>query len=119
MKTTQSTWSPFQSPEVREICAHLPPAEHALLIADARQRGRDIGRWLAVPFGVAVGLLFWSWQVGVALLALFIIYFAISGFPRLRAMQRRSMTLLCETEWARSRGYTPERLKLIAFPWTR
>jgi tetrahydromethanopterin S-methyltransferase subunit G len=117
MKTSQSTWSPFQSPEVREICAHLTPVEHAQVIADACQRGTDIGRWIAIPFGVTVGLLFWSWQVGLVLLALFIIYFALSGFPRIRAMRRRSMALLCETEWARSRGYTPERLRLMTFPW--
>ena len=118
MKITQSTWSPFQSPEVREICAHLTPAEHAQLIADARQRGTDIGRWFAIPFGVTVGLLYWSWQVGLFLLALFIIYFAFSGYPRLRAMRRRSMVLLCETEWARSRGYAPERLRVMSFPWS-
>jgi hypothetical protein len=118
MKTTQSTWSPFQSPEVREICEHLTPAEHAKLIADARQRGTDLGRWIAFPFAVTVGLLFWSWQVGLVLLPLFIIYFAISGFPRIQTMRRRSMGLLCETEWARSRGYTPERLRLMSFPWS-
>jgi len=118
MKIAQSTWSPFQSPEVREICAHLTPAEHAQLIADARQRGTDIGRWIAIPFGLTVGLLYWSWQVGLVLLALFIIYFAVSGYPRIRGMRRRSMALLCETEWARSRGYAPERLRLMTFPWS-
>ncbi len=118
MKLTQSTWSPFQSPEVREICAHLTPAEHALLIADARERGTSIGRWIAVPFGVTAGLLFLSWQAGLVLLVFFIIYFAVSGLPRFRAMRRRSMELLCETEWARSRGYTPERLRLMTFPWS-
>ena len=119
MKAAQSTWSPFQSTEVREICAHLTPAEHAQLIADARQRGSDIGRWIAGPLGVTVGLLFWSWQVGLALLALYVVYFAFSGYARLRAMRCRSMELLCETEWARSRGYTPDRLRLMTFPWTR
>lgn len=118
MKVAQSTWSPFQSSEVREICAHLTPAEHAQLIADARQRGSDIGLRIAGPFGVTAGLLVWSWQVGLVFLALFAIYFAISGYPRLRAMRRRSMELLCETEWARSRGYKPERLRLMTFPWS-
>ncbi len=115
MQSTQSTWSPFQSPEVREICAHLTPAEHSRLIADARQRGTDIGRWIVLPFGITGGLLFWARQVG---LVLFIIYFAVSGYPRIRAMRRRNMELLCETEWAQSRGYRPERLRLMAFPWS-
>jgi hypothetical protein len=116
MKLTESTWSPFQSQEVREICAHLTPAEHARIIADARQRGADIGRWIAVPFGVACGFIVFAWQLGVALLAVFAIYFAVSGWSRLRAMRRRSMELLCETEWACGRGYTPERLRLMRFP---
>ncbi|PHR88830.1 MAG: hypothetical protein COA78_36255 [Blastopirellula sp.] len=134
MNTTQSTWSPFQSPEVREICEHLTPAEHAQLMDNARQCSTDIGWWMAtrseVAFGlwfwwmatrseVAFGLLFWSWQFGLVLLPLFVINFAISGFQFFRAMQRRSMGLLCETEWARSRGYTPEGLRLMAFPWSK
>ena len=119
MKVTQSTWSPFQSPEVREICAHLTPAEHAQFIADARLRGTEIARWIAIPFGVAGGALYWSWQIGLVLLALFGVYFVVSGFPRLRAMHRRSMALLCETAWARGRGYTPERLRPMVFPWAR
>src|SRR4051795_10052222 len=99
MNPTRSTWSPFQSPEVREICAHLTPAEHEQLIANARQCGKDIGRWIAIPFGVAVGLLLWSWQVGSVLVALFTIYFAASGYPRIRTMRRQSAAWLCKTEW--------------------
>ena len=118
MTHLQSTWSPFQSPEVREICAHLTPAEHARLVADARQRGTDIAREIVGPFGVSFGLLFWSWQVGSVVLAVLGICFAISAFPRVRAMRRQSMELLCETDWARSQGYKPERLRLMTFPWT-
>ena len=119
MKLTQSTWSPFQSPEVREICANLTPAEHAQIIAHARERGTDIWRWIVALFGSIAAMLVWSWQVGLLLLPLVIIYFAASGLPRLRAMRRRSKELLCETEWGRSRGYTPERLRLMTLPWTR
>jgi len=119
MKIMQSTWSPFQSPEVREICAHLTPAEHAQLIADARQRGTDISRWIAVPFGVTLCFfVLLPWQVGWVLLSSFVIYVAIFRYPQLREMRRRSRELLCEAEWARSRGYAPERLRLMAFPWS-
>jgi hypothetical protein len=110
LKLPQSTWSPFQSPEVREICANLTPDEHARLIANACQRGREIGWWIAVPFGIAVASLLYSRQLGFVLMTLFAIYFVVSGWPRMRAMRRRTMEFLCETEWARSRGYTPEHL---------
>ena len=46
----ESTWSPFQSAEVREICAHLTPTEHARLMEDARGReklGSCLGRVLS------------------------------------------------------------------------
>ena len=119
MKLTESTWSPFQSAEVREICAHLTPEEHARLRGDARWRGQQIGQRLAVPSGVVAGSFGWSWQLGIVLLALFIVYFAVSGLPRLRAMRRRSIELLCETEWARRHGYSPDRLRLMTFPWSR
>ncbi len=119
MKLTESTWSPFQSAEVREICAHLTPEEHARLRGDARWRGQQIGQRLAVPSGVVAGSFGWSWQLGIVLLALFIVYFAVSGLPRFRAMRRRSIELLCETEWARRQGYSPDRLSLLTFPWSR
>src|ERR1039458_7575320 len=118
MKIMQSTWSPFQSPEVREICAHLTPVEHARLVTNARHRGAEIGGSMAtMSFAIAAVFLFLSWQlfswwtflVGLALIS---IYFAIADAPRRQAMRRRSLELLCETEWAQSEGYTPDRLKL-------
>ena len=119
MKLSQSTWSPFQSPDVREICAHLTPEEHARLIADARYRGAQIGWWIAVPFGIVAGSFVFSRHLGLALVAVFAIYFAVVGWPRLRTMRRRSMELLCATEWAHNCGYTPERVSLMRFPWSR
>ncbi len=114
IKITDSTWSPFQSPEVRGICARLALEEHARLLADARRQGQEIGQWLAVPLGIVAGSFGWSTRLGSVLLALFVVYFAVSGLPRLRATRRRTIELLCETEWARSRGYTPARLRLMA-----
>jgi hypothetical protein len=117
-RLSQSTWSPFQSPEVREICANLTPAEHTRLIDDARQRGTDLGRWFAAPFSLAIGLILFSWQWGLVSLVFFVTYFVGWGWPRLRNMRRKSIEMLCDTEWARSHGYTPERLRLTKFPWS-
>lgn len=61
MRLSQSTWSPFQSSEVREICANLTRKEHTRLIDDARQRGMDGRRWFVVPSSVAIFFLFFSW----------------------------------------------------------
>jgi hypothetical protein len=117
--TSESIWSPFQSPEVREICAHLTRTEHALLMEDARGRGRQIGQWFAVPLAVVVGFLYWSWRLGLVLVALFVVYFVLWVIPRFRAMRRHSIEFLCETEWARSRNYAPARLRLMTLPWSK
>ena len=116
---SESTWSPFQSAEVREICAALSPTEHARLMEDARERGRQIGEWFAVPVAIVVVLLLWSWRLGLALVALFVVYFVLWALPRFRAMRRRTIEILCATEWARTQNYTPTRVRLLTFPWSK
>jgi hypothetical protein len=116
---SESTWSPFQSAEVREICAHLSPTEHARLMQDARERGRMIGQLFAVPLAIVGVLLFWSWRLGLSLVALFAVYFVLWVLPRFRAMRRRTIELLCETEWARKHNFTPTRFRLMTFPWSK
>jgi hypothetical protein len=116
---SESTWSPFQSAEVREICAHLSPTEHARLMEDARERGRQIGVWFAAPLAIVGVLLFRSWRLGLPLVALFVVYFVLWVLPRFRAMRRRSIELLCATEWARTQNYTPTHVRLMTFRWSK
>jgi hypothetical protein len=54
MKFTESTWSPFQSAPVRDICAHLSAAERGDLFAMSAQYGRASGWRFAVPFAAVV-----------------------------------------------------------------
>jgi hypothetical protein len=116
---SESTWSPFQSTEVRAICTHLNPTEHARLIDGAMERGRQIGLWFAVPLTGVIGFLFWSWRLGLMLVALFVVYFVLWVLPRFRAMRYRSIEMLCETEWARTQNYVPTRLRLMTLPWSK
>lgn len=74
---------------------------------------------MAGPLGVICGLLVWSFHVGLILLLAYCIYFVLVALPRIRAMRRHSLELLCDTEWARSKGYTADRLKLMTSPWAR
>ena len=119
MTHEQSTWSPFQSREVREICEHLTPSEHTKLITLARQRGRDIVVWIAAPLFVTLISGSWSWHLELALVALFIIYFLVSGLKRIQTMRRHNLELLCRTEWAQRQGYTPTSVRLETFPWSK
>jgi len=120
-RATESTWSPFQSPEVREICTHLTPMERARLINDARGRGRRIALWFALPLAIIVlALWHWeSWRLRLVLVTASAGYFILWILPRFRAMRRRSIEMLCETEWARSHNYTAARLRLMTFPWSK
>jgi hypothetical protein len=123
------TWSPFQSPDVREICTHLTADEHAHLIEDAQQRGREIGKWIGSPGSLIAVFMFavstaaasflGSWQLALVSLTLLSIYLVVSGRARMRGISRRSVESLCNTEWARSRGYTAADLRLRTFPWSK
>ena len=57
--------------------------------------------------------------LGLSLLALFTVYFMLWLLPRFRAMRRRSIELLCETEWARGQNYTPSQVRIMTFPWSK
>ena len=119
MKAMQSTWSPFQSQEVREICAHLTAAEKQRLLAHAADYGSQTAWWFAFPFSVVVVSFFYSRLLGFVLLVPFIIYCVTVERQRIRAHQQRVRALLASTEFARERGYRPEALRMFAFPWSR
>ena len=109
-KPSQSwgTWSPFQSPEVREICAHLTKAE----INQFWLLGLLFGVWImAATFGIPA-LIRSSPSPGNWIVAsVFGILFVVS-LPMLHRMMRQ---FLCSTGWARERGFTPEQLRLFSF----
>ena len=114
---TNSTWSPFQSPEVKEICAHLTPEEQEQFVRQARDNGARLGNRFAFP-AVLTGMSFaYSSRVGSVLLVFCAIYFLVVGLPTLRKMRDRTRQLLCDTAWAQSHGYTSEKLRLMVFPW--
>ena len=116
---SNSTWSPFQSPEVREICAHLTADERARLEENAGRYGREIAGWVVLPVAVVSISFLWSARLGFVGVAVFALYFVAALWPKMRAMRLRSVELMCQSEWARGRGYTAATLRSFAFPWSR
>lgn len=116
-KLTESTWSPFQSPEVRDICEHLTPSEKHELMHLAREYGRKSGLRFGIPAAlIAVSFSFGhSVTTGLILSGLTIVYMLTFERRRIRAHQKRVRGMLCATEYARSRGYQPETLRIS--PW--
>lgn len=100
--------SPLQSPEVRDICAHLTKAESN----QVSLLGLLFGVWIvAAIFGIPALVRSspgpGSWIVASVLGILFVV-----SIPMLLRMARQ---FLCSTGWAKERGFTPDKLRLFSF----
>ena len=98
------TWAPFQSADIRAISIHMTLAEKSA----AAWQGALYGIWVAIsvaiPVGVTVAHLSWATVfLAVLLAAVHILCIPI--------WQRKQKEFLCSTDWARSQGLTPERLR--------
>jgi lysylphosphatidylglycerol synthetase-like protein (DUF2156 family) len=92
-----ATWSPFQSDEVRAICAHMTDEERS----QAGGRSALYGVWVVAsvvaPLGAAWSLQTpWMWTL--AALAI------LTHLVLIPVWQRRVRAFLSSTEWARERG---------------
>lgn len=108
MKANWTTWSPFQSPEVRDICAHMTDAERARLA----ERGSGYGLWVAVTLAMPLAFAFSYRSLGAIVTAAVLVTVHLICTPIWQKQQKR---FLCSTDWARERGITPDRLRMFAF----
>ena len=107
-KQDWGTWSPFQSPEVRNICTHLTKAErnHMSVL------GLLFAAWIpGTVFGLPALIRSFPAPGNWIVAAVWVVLFFVS-IPMLQRMVRH---FLCSTEWARLQGFTPEELRLFAF----
>ncbi len=101
-------WAPFQTPLIREICAHMTEAEKR----DALWRALLFGFWNAgTIFGPFFCVLYvpspLGWIVGIVALVI-----GLSFSSLWRRMERE---FLCSTAWAKQQGIKPETLRLSRF----
>jgi len=111
MNTTSKnwkTWSPFQSPEVRDICAHMTDAERA----EVSQRGGGYGLWVAATFALPLAFALTYRSLVAIVIASILVTVHIVCIPIWQKCQKR---FLCSTAWAREQGFTPERIRMFAF----
>lgn len=109
------TWSPFQSREVREICAHLTDDELDMLVQRSRDFGFKMGAWVALPISSAGAYMIIADNGGSIAFALFpcaVILVSAAFVPR---QQKKQKELLCSTAWAKEQGIEPDRLKVFSF----
>ena len=100
-------WSPFQSRQVREICAHMTEAEKR----EATIRGALFSVWIVTTcFGPFFAVEFMprpmGWFIGPIIFLV-----GIACFPVWRRMTRE---FLCTTAWARQQALKPDDLRYAA-----
>ena len=108
-----STWSPFQSQQVKEICSHMTKAERIAVL----KRGGLCGLLIGIIPG-AIGLVLGPLVVGSALLGvilcalLFPLVALLLWTKWLPYCSRSQQSLLASTEWASGQGMKADDIRL-------
>ena len=102
------TWSPFQSPEVREICSHMNDTEKA----QVRRQGIGYGVWVVITCAFPLSYAVTDPSRLSIIVAAILVTIHIVCIP---FWQKRMKRFLCSTAWARGQGFTPEQIRLYAF----
>jgi hypothetical protein len=103
-----SHWYPFRSQAAKEISAHMSASEKRRVSQVGALYGIGLGIILNLPgFLVMAGVLpqKWIW----AALGFLVPVTWILGYMYMTPWSRR---FLCNTEWARAKGYKPEEIAL-------
>lgn len=108
-----NTWSPFQSDQVKAICAHMTKTERRAAIRRGAWWGLLVGMvpgMIALVLGVVV---FRSALVVVTVCFLVLPLIALVLYRKwLPSVVRSQQAFLASTEWARSQGIKPEDIRL-------
>ncbi len=111
-----STWSPFQSRQVKDICSHMTKAERAA----AMKRGGFWGLLIGIvpcAVGLTLGpLILSSALIGVTLCALLFPLVALALWKKwLPYVHESQQSFLASTEFAKKQGIEAEDIQL--FNW--
>lgn len=102
------TWSPFQSKTVKEICEHVTKDEKKEVV----RRACMYGTWCALTFAIPVSFaILYRSPIAISV-AIVLVVIHIVGIP---IWQKKQKEFLCSTKWAKSKGYTPENIRLFGF----
>ena len=104
------TWSPFQSEDLKRICANMTLEEKATVV----KRGGLYGVWVATTAAIPIGIAVAVQHTAVIVIAAILVAIHTACIPFWQRSQRR---FLCKTKWAREQGISPEQLRL--FRWSR
>lgn len=119
--THYALWYPFRSAEVTDICRHMTPEETRQLTANARKVGLIAG----IGSSLILYPLFWMlafytplypprpWSL-LVLLGIAIPLGLLIGWIGFSGIRRKQIQMLCETDYAKQKGYKPQTLRLYS-----
>lgn len=102
------TWSPFQSSQTQEICAHMTPQEKS----ETARRGAWYGVWCALTLAIPLSQILVAHPYFPVYMALILMIIHLACIPIWQSWQRR---FLCATQWAKQQEIQPNALKLFCF----
>jgi len=114
--TSDSTWAPFQSDQVKEICSHMTAKERRRAV----ERGGVCGLILAGFFGVIgfFGMLIGKWLfdsflTGVIIILLLALILMGISFWKLKPLTDQShKDFFASTQWSKEQGLTSDKIVL-------
>jgi ABC-type branched-subunit amino acid transport system permease subunit len=110
-----NAWSPFQSDQVKQICAHMTKTERRAAVRRAALWGLLIG---IVPgmIGLILGVV--VFRSALVVVTVCYLIFPLVAFVLYRKwLVRSQQNFLASTEWARSQGIKAEDVRL--YNWQR
>jgi hypothetical protein len=108
MTSRPNTWSPFQSKEVKDICAHMSDQE----LKKTENRARMYGLWCALTFACPLAFIVTKPNVVVFIIGGILIGIHIVCIPFWLRSQKQ---FLCAADWAKGQGFDWRSLKLFSF----
>ena len=116
MFSDTNTWSPFQSDQVRQICAHMTKTERRA----ALKRGALWGLLMGIVPGM-IALILGVMVFRSAVFAVTVCFFPLMALAHygkwLPNVVKSQQNFLASTEWARSQGFKAEDIRL--YNWQR
>jgi len=114
--TSDSTWAPFQSDQVKEICSHMTAKERRRAAGRGAVCGLILGGFFGVIglFGMLIGKwLFDSFLTGVIIiLPLALILIGISFWKLKPLIDQSHKDFLASTQWSQEQGLTSDTIVL-------
>lgn len=114
--SSSGTWAPFQSEQVKEICAHMTRDERRA----TAWRGAACGLLIALVFGMTAVLLgVVIWRSALVVVTVWLLIFPLAALVSRKMwwpkVVRSHQRFLASTEWAQSQGIKPEEIQLYSW----